>query len=446
MRHIRAIAGEHEGSRLERPERAFLVGAQVRGEQPLFTLEESLDELERLAYTAGLTVVGRAFQNLHSINPATYIGVGKAQEIRDLKQELVFDVVVFDNELSAAQLRNLEEIFDTNVLDRTALILDIFALHANTKEGALQVELAQYVYRLPRLTRRWTHLSRQAVGGVGLRGPGETQLESDRRDIRRRMTRLKQELEEVRKQRDLRRSRRRLRGLPVAAIVGYTNAGKSTLLNRLTDADVLVEDKLFATLDPTTRKVELPSGKEILFTDTVGFIQKLPTQLVAAFHATLEEVHEADILVHVVDIQDRNLLQKVDAVNDVLQEIDASDKPTIIALNKIDLIDPEVVLNEEKHPFAMQNNPVGELQRQYRHVIPISAEQGVGIEDLLVTLEEMLLEEMEDVDLVIPYKGSNLLDLWHKQGIIEREDYAQDGIHVHGKLPKRIKDMVQGNI
>ncbi|MFP3895393.1 MAG: GTPase HflX [Anaerolineales bacterium] len=430
---------------MERPESAFLVGAQVRGEQSLFTPDESLDELEQLAYTAGLKVVGRASQNLHSINPATYIGTGKAEEIRGLKKSLGFDVVIFDNELSAAQLRNLEEILDTNVLDRTALILDIFAMRANTKEGALQVELAQYVYRLPRLTRRWTHLSRQAVGGVGLRGPGETQLESDQRDIRRRMTQLKEEIEEVRKQRDLRRSRRRSRGLPVAAIVGYTNAGKSTLLNHLTDADVLVENRLFATLDPTTRKVELPSGKEILFTDTVGFIQKLPTQLVAAFHATLEEVHEADVLVHVIDVQDRNLLQKVTAVNDVLQEIDAGDKPTIMALNKIDLIDPEM-LNEKKHPFAMQNSPVGELRRQYSHVIPISAQQGVGIEDLLTTLEEMLLEEMEDVDLVIPYKVSNLLDLWHKQGIIEREDYGQDGIHVRGKLPKRIKGMVQGNI
>jgi GTP-binding protein HflX len=230
------------------------------------------------------------------------------------------------------------------------------------------------------------------------------------------------------------------------AIVGYTNAGKSTLLNQLANADVLVEDKLFATLDPTTRKVELPAGKEILFTDTVGFIQKLPTQLVAAFHATLEEVHEADILVHVVDIRDRNLVEKVDAVNDVLQEIDAHEKPTIIALNKIDLIDPDVVLNDEEHPFAMQNSPVGKLRKRYRHVVPISAQQGVGIEDLLVALEEMLLEQMEDVDLVIPYKVSNLLDLWHKQGVIEREDYAQDGIHVHGKLPKRIKGMVQGNI
>jgi len=240
-----------------------------------------------LARTAGLAVVGRTVQHLAAVNPATYIGSGKVAELEALRRELGYAVLIFDDELSPAQLRNLEEQIEARIIDRTALILDIFALHARSREGALQVELAQYAYRLPRLTRMWTHLSRQAVGGVGLRGPGETQLEIDRREISRRMTQLRHELEAVRQQRSLQRRRRRRAGLPVIAIVGYTNAGKSTLLNRLSGSAVLVQDQLFATLDPTTRRVVLPSGKEALFTDTVGFIQKLPTELVAAFRATL---------------------------------------------------------------------------------------------------------------------------------------------------------------
>lgn len=237
------------------------MGAQVHGRAALFNTEDSLDELEQLARTAGMEVVGRDIQRVSSLHPATYIGTGKAQEVGALKTELGFDVVIFDDELSPAQLRNLEEAIACKIIDRTALILDIFAMRARTKEGALQVELAQYTYRLPRLTRAWTHLSRQAVGGVGLRGPGETQLETDRREIGHRMAGLRREIEEVRQQRALQRRQRRRQGLPVVAIVGYTNAGKSTLLNRLSGADVLVEDKLFATLDPTTRRVALPSGK-----------------------------------------------------------------------------------------------------------------------------------------------------------------------------------------
>ncbi|MBC7316370.1 MAG: GTPase HflX, partial [Chloroflexi bacterium] len=255
----------------ERAERVFLMAAQVRGREGLFSLEDSLEELAQLARTAGLEVVGQETQRLSAIHAGTYIGAGKVEELALARQELGFDAVIFDDELSPAQLRNLERALQVKVLDRTALILDIFAKHAHTREGALQVELAQYVYRLPRLTRQWTHLSRQGVGGVGLRGPGETQLESDRREIAQRMAQLRRELAQVRQQRSLQRRRRRRQGLPVVAIVGYTNAGKSTLLNRLSGAGVLVEDKLFATLDPTTRRVALPSGKEVLFTDTVGF-------------------------------------------------------------------------------------------------------------------------------------------------------------------------------
>ena len=419
---------------------------EVHGREGLFSVQDSLDELEQLAHTAGVEVVGRETQRLATIHPATYIGSGKVEEIKALRQELGYDLLLFDEKLSPAQLRNLEEALEGKVLDRTALILDIFALHARTKEGALQVELAQYTYRLPRLTRQWTHLSRQTVGGVGLRGPGETQLETDRREIGHRIAQLRQEIEQVRQQRSLQRRRRRRAGMPVIAIVGYTNAGKSTLLNRISGADVLVADQLFATLDPTTRKVALPSGKEVLFTDTVGFIQKLPTELVAAFHATLEEVQEADILLHVVDISDRNLMQKVQAVEEVLGDLEADDKPAIVALNKVDLVDPDAELQESANHhetrLAMRHNMLGELHANYAHVVPVSAEQGVGMEELLGAVEQLLVEQMVEMEAVIPYSAGELLSLWHKQGVIDEQRYQQGGIRVRGKLPKWMVGMV----
>ena len=411
------------------------MGAEVRGQSPLLDVANSLDELERLARTAGVNVVGRGSQRLEAINPATYIGSGKVEEIKALREELGLDLVIFDDELSPAQLRNLEGALETKILDRTALILDIFARHARTREGALQVELAQYSYRLPRLAHQWTHLSRQTVGGVGLRGPGETQLEVDRREIDRRMVYLRRELEQVRRQRAQQRRRRRRAGIPVIAIVGYTNAGKSTLLNRLSGADVLVADNLFATLDPTTRKVSLPSGKEVLFTDTVGFIQKLPTQLVAAFRATLEEVQEADILLHVADISDPNLVSQIEAVHQVLRELDAADKPMIVALNKVDLVDPETDL-ADSGGLAMRRSLLVELSERYRQAVPISAQQGVGLEELLTAVEHTLAEQMVEIELVLPYDAGDLLDLWHKQGVVENTTYKQAGIRVRGKLPK----------
>ena len=419
---------------------------EVHGREGLFSVRDSLDELEQLAHTAGVEVVGRETQRLATIHPATYIGSGKVEEIKALRQELGYDLLLFDEKLSPAQLRNLEEALEGKVLDRTALILDIFALHARTKEGALQVELAQYTYRLPRLTRQWTHLSRQTVGGVGLRGPGETQLETDRREIGHRIAQLRQEIEQVRQQRSLQRRRRRRAGMPVIAIVGYTNSGKSTLLNRISGADVLVADQLFATLDPTTRKVALPSGKEVLFTDTVGFIQKLPTELVAAFHATLEEVQEADILLHVVDISDRNLMQKVQAVEEVLGDLEADDKPAIVALNKVDLVDPDAELQESANHhetrLAMRHNMLGELHANYAHVVPVSAEQGVGMEELLGAVEQLLVEQMVEMEVVIPYSAGELLSLWHKQGVIDEQRYQQGGIRVRGKLPRWMVGMV----
>lgn len=390
-----------------------------------------------------MQVVGRTHQNLESINAATYIGSGKVAELGQLSKELKLDVILFDDELSPAQLRNLENHLEIKIVDRTALILDIFAQHARTREGALQVELAQYSYRLPRLTRQWTHLSRQAVGGVGLRGPGETQLEVDRREIGRRMTHLRQELEQVRQQRSLQRRRRRRTGMAVVSIVGYTNAGKSTLLNWLTDAGVLTEDKLFATLDPTTRRVDLPSGKEVLFTDTVGFIQKLPTQLVAAFRATLEEVNEADVLIHVTDVSDRNVLQKVEAVEGVLKEIEVAGKPTILALNKVDLVDPDTDMAASGNQFVTRHSVLDQLSARYDHIVSISAQQGVGIEELLSTVEAILTEEMVELEAVLPYQASDILNLWHKQGIVTAQSFRARGVEVRGKLPKWLVGLIE---
>jgi GTP-binding protein HflX len=329
---------------------------ELKGKPGAFAIEDSMRELERLADTDGLAIVGQAIQKVARFHPATMIGKGKLQEIVEQRQELNYDVLVFNDELHPNQQREIENAFggaDIKVLDRTALILDIFAQHARTREGALQVELAQYEYRLPRLTRMWTHLGRQTggaagrggSGGVGLRGPGERQLELDRREIRARIAHLKTEIERVRKQRGEQRRKRKREGLPVISIVGYTNAGKSTLLNALTDSNIYVADQLFATLDPTTRRVKLPSGQQVLFSDTVGFIEKLPTQLVAAFRATLEEITESNVLLHVVDITHPNATEQVSAVEETLEELDATDKPMVMAFNKIDELTP----NSELH-------------------------------------------------------------------------------------------------
>ena len=369
-------------------------------------------------------MVGRATQQVDAIHPATFIGKGKVEELRDLRYELAYDVAVFDDELSPRQMRNLEDALDVSVLDRTALILDIFAKHARTREGALQVELAQYEYRLPRLTRRWTHLSRQTVGGVGLRGPGETQLEVDRREIRRRITQLRSELEKVRAHRSLYRAQRKQEGLPVVAIVGYTNAGKSTLLNALSDADVLAEDRLFATLDPTTRRIKLPGGTEVLLTDTVGFIQKLPTSLVAAFRATLEETAEADLLLHVVDVAHRNALQQAQTVEHVLREIHAADRPVVTALNKIDLLpDPQAAI---------------EVAARYPHGVAISAAKGLGLAQLMARLELALAGSMVRITVDIPYAENALVALFRRHGIVEREAFGPAGTRLEGFVPQRL--------
>ena len=416
-------------------ERAFLVGVELRQSDGYLTLEDSLTELSLLANTAGLDIVGQASQRLESPNPKTFIGTGKVEEVKALIEELQADVVLFDEELSPRHLRELERSFSDNirVLDRTALILDIFVQHANTSEGALQVELAQYEYRLPRLTRAWTHLARQAgggggraggVGGVGLRGPGETQLEVDRRDIRRRISTLKEQLEKVRIHRQQYRTRRKQSRIPVIALVGYTNAGKSTLLNRLSDADVYVADQLFATLDPTTRRVELPGGHLALFTDTVGFIQKLPTTLVAAFRATLEEIAEADLLLHIVDITHVNAQAQAKAVYQTLIEIEADHIPVLIALNKIDQLS-----NPEKARQALANFP---------HSVAISALTGEGIVDLLQVVSEQLFENFIQITVLLPYKEGGLISIIHEQGQVDYIEHRQGGVLIQGGLPARL--------
>jgi GTP-binding protein HflX len=416
-------------------ERAFLVGVELFGESQLLSLDDSLAELALLAETAGLDVVGEISQHLNHPNPSTFIGSGKVEEIMMLLEETVSDVVLFDVELSPRHLRELEEKFGENVhvVDRTALILDIFAQHARTAEGILQVELAQYEYRLPRLTRAWTHLARQAgggagrtgsVGGVGLRGPGETQLEVDKRDIRRGISHMKEELEKVRAHRSRYRAQRKRSHIPVVALVGYTNAGKSTLLNRLSKAGVYVANQLFATLDPTTRRVQLPGGHLALFSDTVGFIQKLPTQLVAAFRATLEEISDADLLVHVIDISHPNALAQAEAVHQTLKEIGAAEIPTISVLNKIDrLPDPQLAVDKMKN---------------YPNSVAISALKQVGMDVLLKRIEAELFEQMLPVKVRLPYKEGQLISLFHDQGQVEKVEHGRGGVTMHGLLPGRL--------
>jgi GTP-binding protein HflX len=377
--------------------------------------------------------VGRTWQRLDQFNPATLVGSGKVDELVELRRDLSYDLVIFDDELSPRQLRNLEEALgdSVKVLDRTGLILDIFAQHARTKEGQLQVELAQYQYRLPRLTRAWTHLARQAgggaarggSGGVGLRGPGETQLEVDRREIGRRISRIKDDLEQVRRHRRLHREQRQRAAVPVVAIVGYTNAGKSTLLNSLSGADVRAEDKLFATLDPTTRKVLLPSGREALFSDTVGFIQKLPPDLVAAFRATLEEINEADLILHVVDVTHPNARQQSETVADTLAELGVVDRPIIVALNKIDkLPDPNRLEYAAPEGFDC---------------VAISAREQVGLETLLERIEVVLAAGLVHVMVELPYERGDLTTLFHTQGTVVEMSHSVRGTLLEGYLSRR---------
>ena len=415
----------------DEPERGYLVGIAFPQERALLSIDDSLEELALLAETAGIKVVGRNWQRIRQINPKSLIGTGKLQEILDDVMLCEASVVLFDEELSPRHQRELEKHLGESVrlLDRSALILDIFAQHARTSEGALQVELAQYEYRLPRLTRQWTHLARQAggggarggSGGVGLRGPGETQLEVDRREITRKITKLKGDLEHVRAHRQLHRQRRRSSGLPLVALVGYTNAGKSTLINALTEADVYAADRLFATLDPTTRRVRLPDRRDVLLTDTVGFIQKLPTTLIAAFRATLEEVIEADLLLHVVDVSHNNAAQQIDAVEDTLAEIDASSMPRILVLNKTDQLAGTL--------------PSFDLVDKYEGAVAISAQEKQGLDELLELARAALETQMTCLEVMIPYQTGKVYSDLYDRGYIQSEETDSDGWRLKLRLP-----------
>ena len=408
-----------------RPERAVLVALSLStdGTKPRAVPDlptgASLEELSRLADTAGAEVCARITQARSKRDPATFIGRGKVGELLRLCEEHDADLVIFDDELAPAQQRNLERELGRKVVDRTALVLDIFARRAQTREGRLQVELAQLTYLLPRLTGRGVWLSRLG-GGIGTRGPGETKLEVDRRRIRQRITDLRRELDEVTRRRTLQRAARRRTGHPVVAITGYTNAGKSTLLNALTRAGVLVEDKLFATLDPTVRKVALPNHQTVLLVDTVGFIHKLPTHLVAAFRATLEEAVDADLLVHVVDVSDPQWRHQMAVVNRVLEELGAGDRPQVVAFNKIDCL--PVPARQDLRP----ENPEAVL---------ISAQHGVGLVNLTRRIAQRLPERLVRLHLTVPYAQAGALAQVFAQGRVLAQRYEEEGIIVDAEVP-----------
>ncbi len=397
-------------------------------------MEDSLSELGTLARTAGAKVVGSMVQRMRHPDVATYLGKGRAQELSDTEKQLNVDLVIFDDELSPSQQRNLEKLLNARVLDRTALILDIFAQHARTREGRLQVELAQLEYRLPRLAGRGVDFSRQAGGSrsagtggaggaIGVRGPGETKLEIDRRRIRSRISELREEIQAVRDQRKTHRMQRTAQSMPVVAVVGYTNAGKSTLFNALTEADVVAENKLFATLDPTTRHILLPNNQEALLTDTVGFIQKLPTKLIASFRATLEEVIDADIQLEVVDVSHENAIEQSETVGDVLRELEAHDKPRVTALNKIDLLDEPSELDTTLYPNA----------------IAVSALQKMGLDALREKIAIVLSASMEQVRILIPFDKSDMVELFHRRGHVEREEHLPEGTLLTGRIPRSLR-------
>ncbi|HMJ79758.1 MAG TPA: GTPase HflX [Candidatus Dormibacteraeota bacterium] len=400
-------------------ERAFLVAVDT-GDDPGWTAAESLEELAALADTAGAEVVGAEWQNRRHVDPAWYVGKGKAEELQQARGETGFTLLVADDELSPNQQRSLEELLKVKVLDRSGLILDIFAQHAQTHEGRLQVELAQLEYQLPRLTRLWTHLSRTG-GGIGTRGPGETQLETDRRVIREKIKRLEARVETVRRNRETTARSRERRLVPTVAIVGYTNAGKSTLLNGLVGAEAArAEDRLFATLDPTSRSVRLGDGQSAVVTDTVGFIHKLPHQLVDAFRATLDEVRRADILLEVVDAVDRHRAEHRATVQAVLDELGAGEKPRVVAYNKVDLLDPAALDGARPAPL------VGEG-------VPVSALTLYGLDALRARLSDVLAELWEEVDLTLPYAAGELLARVRERGTVDLGYRARD-VRVRGRV------------
>jgi GTP-binding protein HflX len=407
-------------TRTQRTERVFLVGVELKS-QSGGTTRETLDELAELVETAGGVVAGEGVQKLETPNAGTYIGKGKAEEFAAWAKANQVDTIVFDDELTPAQSRNLEKIFECKVLDRTALILDIFAQRARTREGKLQIELAQLEHLLPRLTRYWTHLSRQK-GGIGMRGgEGESQLEADRRKTQERIDKITDELEIVRRQRSTQRLSRQRQQWPLASIVGYTNAGKSTLLNHLTGAAVLAEDKLFATLDPTTRRLRLPTNQNVLLTDTVGFIRKLPHDLVEAFKATLEEVVQADLLLHVVDASHPQAEEHIEAVNAVLREIGAEGKPVLMVFNKADLVASAAMMSR--------------FLERYPHGAVISAKTGQGVPELMAELGTALRPIREFLELAVPHERADVIARLHEVAQVVERDYEGEAAKFKARIP-----------
>lgn len=398
-------------------EKFILVGVETGKDR----MEESLTELEELLETAGGETVGRVIQNLESINKANYVGKGKVDEIRELAEELGADGIVCDDELSPAQLSNLKDELDIKVLDRTLVILDIFAAHAQTSEGKLQVEMAQLKYRSSRLTGLGKNLSRLG-GGIGTRGPGESKLESDRRAIRERVSQLRSEIEKVESSRETLRKHRMSDGIPVIAIVGYTNAGKSTFLNKITDAGILSEDKLFATLDPTTRNLKIPDGEEVLFTDTVGFISKLPHNLVDAFKSTLEEAKYADLILHVADASNPEVDEQMKVVYRTLEELKVTGKPVVTFLNKQDKLEEERIIKDIKADAVVKG----------------SAKTGEGIDELLSKITEILREGKVLIDTVLSYADTSKISVIRKKGQLLSEEYEGEGIKVKAYVPKAV--------
>jgi GTP-binding protein HflX len=406
-------------------QRALLVGTGY-GMRTVEAAEQSLDELALLVDTAGADPVHQELQRRDHPDPATYIGKGKVAELREVADALDVDVVVFDDELSPAQQRNLEQHFARDVVDRVALILDIFAQHASSQEGMVQVELAQLRYRLPRLRGRGRMLSQQGAG-IGTRGPGETQLEVDRRRILRRVTTLEHELEQLARTRAVQRKARRRRSIPTVALVGYTNAGKSTLCNRLTDAQVLVEDRLFSTLGTTTRRLRLPGGETVLCTDTVGFVRRLPHELVEAFRSTLAEVADADLVLHVVDGAAPDPEGQIAAVHAVMAEIDADALPEMVVVNKVDTADPGAVADLcARHPGA----------------VAVSARRGDGIDALLAAVGDRLRALIPVYELMIPYERGDLMATLHREGEVLVEVHGETGTRVRARLPETVASRV----
>ena len=404
-------------------EKVILVGVSTDDHDDT---EKSLDELEELASTAGAVTVERVVQNLSQIHPVTYVGKGKLDEIKDLLWETEATGIICDDELSPIQLGNMEDALNTKIMDRTLIILDIFANRASTNEGKIQVELAQLKYRQSRLVGLGKSLSRLG-GGIGTRGPGEKKLEMDRRLIKGRIAQLNRELKDVKRHREVTREQRSRNQVPVIAIVGYTNAGKSTLLNTLTGADVLEEDKLFATLDPTTRNLKLPSKQEVLLTDTVGFIRKLPHHLIEAFKSTLEEAKYADIILHVVDASNPQMDEQMYIVYETLMNLEVKNKLVITAFNKQDKVDGEVILRDFKAD----------------HVVNISAKTGEGLENLQNVIEEVLREQKILIEQLYPYADAGKIQLIRKYGELLEEEYREEGIFAKGYVPVEIYEKVK---